>query len=140
MPSLFRQVLDRHADVHGLVERKPQLDTGRDADHLRQGTLKRIHHLDGVRDRLFVDAQIDRAVAVGADNVGLNVRGIVHGAQVSDPDRVALSIDLDDDVVDRLHSLELIVRKHVIVKVARFDVARGQDQVGRLHCSNHIQD
>ena len=51
-----------------------------------------------------------------------------------------LGIDLDHDVVDRFHRLELRIREHVVVEVARFDVTRRKNQVGGLHGLDHIED
>ena len=64
----------------------------------------------------------------------------VNDADVAHPHGIASGIDLDHDVVDRLHGLELRVREHVVVEVARFDVARGEYQVGGFHGLDHVED
>ena len=78
----------------------PILHAGRNADHLGDRLAQRIDHFHGVRDRLFVDAEIHGAFAVRPDDVGLNVRGIGHGPDIPYAHGVALRVDLDDDVVE----------------------------------------
>ncbi len=140
MEGLFHQILDGLPDVDRLVEGHAQLHAGRNADHLRQLPAQRVHHFHRIGGRLFVDPQVDGALAVGADDVGLDVGRIGDGAQVPHTNRVAQGIHLHDHVVERLDRLELIVRKDVVIEIARLQIAGGQDEVRGLDGLDDVQD
>ncbi len=62
--------------------------------------------------------------------VRLNIGRVCYGPYVANANRVALRIHLHDHVLDRIYCSKLVVCKYIVVKVAGFDIARRQDQIG----------
>ncbi len=65
-------------------------------------------------------------------DVRLDIGGIRHGSNVAYTDWIPLRVDLDDDILNRVDGFKLIVREHVVVEVAGFDITGRQNQVGGL--------
>src|SRR5213594_3950929 len=130
LEGLVPEALDGLADVGRLVEGDPDVHAGRNADDLRDERPHLVHHCDGVRARLLVDAHEDATRTVDPHDGRLRLVRVDDVPEVLDMDRHAAGARLaDDDVLHRPDEPELVVGVDVVVEPAHFDVACRQQEV-----------
>ncbi len=127
--GLLDEIADGLAYIEGLVERNAEIHSIGNSKYFGHGCTESIDDFDRVGDGLFVHTKEHGSVSVCMDDIGLDVGRIGHGPHIAHPDWVALRIHLDDDVLDGLHRAELIIGEDVVVEIAGFDVAGGENDV-----------
>ena len=116
------------------IQTDPFRNTREDA---RYSILHTLDCLDGVGPWLAIDRYVNLAPAVDMDDVGLNCKGILNGADISDKDRRSI-LDLHRKVVDLLDSRHHSVGVDLIIQIADLGVSQRNEHVEASQRLHHI--
>ena len=119
--------MDGLPDVERLIEEEFDGEICGQPDEFWKAFFDAVHHSDRIGAGLLENRQVHGPLAVHADDIALNHRGIDRFPHVAETNRDAV-LHLDRDLVHAIDNLDQTVRVDVVIEVADLHVAGRQQE------------